>query len=289
MRVGSATDDAGHRREADRARLPARPPTTTGGRRAGRGLLVDRRRLRSSGSPAHRLVDVEQALGDHVGVEGALGSAPGRRWTAPPRRPGPPAARRPAPPPSAARPSRRRRSGTGCRPRRAEHRPAGGQRLDDHRRQHVVPGAARRPRRPRRATAARHPGAVQRAEVVDVATRGRGRLDRQRAQLAVAGDPQRRPARRPGAGARRRAAGPAPSPGESRARNRKPSPSGARRTRVGQRVRLDHDPLGRDAVVAQVRRRSASVSAMNRSTDRQVGRCTASVVAITALCARDPR
>jgi hypothetical protein len=31
------------------------------------------------------------------------------------------------------------------------------------------------------------------------------------------------------------------------------------------------------------------VRATNRSTDRQVGRCTVKAVAITALCARDPR
>ena len=60
-------------------------------------------------------------------------------------------------------------------------------------------------------------------------------------------------ARRPGAAARRPAAARAPSPGVSRPTKRNPSPAVGGGAGVRDAVRLDRDPVGRDAVVAQVR------------------------------------
>ena len=135
--------------------------------------------------------------------------------------------------------------------RRAEHRPAGGQRLQDHRRQHVVPGRRGHDHDGRGAARAVHPGPVQRR-------RGRSTSARSAAACSASGRSSPSPAIRSGpsapSGCRRQASSSSARPfsGESRAAYRKPSPSGAGSPGSGSAVGLDHDPLVRNAVVAQV-------------------------------------
>ena len=173
-------------------------------------------------------VDVEQAAGDHVGVERALVARAGpRRDSAGRAGAGAPAA--PAASASAVggtvQPASPTRYGMPPSAVPSTGRPCG-QRLDDHRRQHVVPGRRRpRPRRAARSAAA-YPGAVQRAQVLDVGALGGGRLDQRRAASpspAMRSVPERA-VRVPAPGVEQQAE--RPSPRTSRPRNRNPSPSG---------------------------------------------------------------